>query len=349
MKKYLLLVALVLSTIPATLFAQSSDNVDIDPQGTSNCLVIVNNLRYRSTDFYTNNEVSALQDFLQNAGYLQSNPTGFFGLMTFASTKKFQSDNNISPTGYVGPITRAKIQAITCNSTTTATPPNTQAQNNQTQNSTPSQNYIPTTQTTSVPVVLYPNGGEVLNWGQQTWISWTPDSYTGYYDVSVRGIGSGNVYTISQYVPSKATDKLSVSWTPTQGNYEKDTQFVAKVCKSGTQVCDESNSSFSIPNSYAKPIILYPNNGEVLQGDIAQYISWTPQNNSGSFDISIIGIYSGNSYSVAQNVPYVASDKISTSWIPTTGSYEKDTLFKARVCITGTTICGESNNFSIKF
>jgi hypothetical protein len=131
---------------------------------------------------------------------------------------------------------------------------------------------------------------------------------------------------------------------------EKDTQFVAKVCKSGTQICDESNSSFSIPNSYSKPIILYPNNGEVLQAGVTQYISWTPQNNSGSFDVSIIGVYSGNYYSIAQNVPYVAADKISTSWIPTAGSYEKDTLFKARVCITGTTICGDGqNNFSIQF
>lgn len=199
------------------------------------------------------------------------------------------------------------------------------------------------------PVVLYPNGGEVLSWGQATSISWTPNSYTGYFDIFVRGIGSGNLYTVSQNVPAQAADRMSASWTPTQGNYEKDTQFVAKVCKSGTQICDESNSSFSIPNSYSKPIILYPNNGEVLQGGITQYISWTPQNNSGSFDVSIVGVYSGNSYSIAQNVPYVAADKISTSWIPTTGSYEKDTLFKARVCITGTTICGESNNFSIQF
>ena len=202
----------------------------------------------------------------------------------------------------------------------------------------------------SYPVILYPNGSEVLNWGQQTEISWTPDSDTGYYDVSVRGVGSGNIYNVSQNVSSKATDKLSVTWTPVQGNYEKDTQFVAKVCKSGTQICDESDSSFLIPNSYSKPIILYPNNGEILQGGVTQYISWTPQSNSGTFDVSIIGVYSGNSYSIAQNVSNISSDKISTQWIPTSGSYEKDTLFKAQVCITGTSICGEGqNNFSIKF
>ena len=88
---------------------------DIDtenPQGS--CLNLQNNLRYRSRDISTNDEVSALQDFLQANSYLNSEPTGFFGVLTLQATKNFQQANGISPTGFVGPITRAKIKALSC-------------------------------------------------------------------------------------------------------------------------------------------------------------------------------------------------------------------------------------------
>ncbi len=553
MKKYFagLITVLSLAIVPMLVSAAPTD---IDPSpSASTCVSLNNNLRYQSRDNFTNGEVSTLQDFLQSQNYLNSEPTGYFGLLTLRAAKNFQSANGISPTGYVGPITRAKISSLTCD--TSVIPPTTtnpvqptvppvpvQTQTPAPVNTAPvvwypnggenlqwgnyayitwnpvnysssfgvflkgvasgnvyiiKQNvpvqatdkmfvsWIPTqgsyekdtqfiarvcrTGTTicdesngsftisnpvtasltvlypnggevlsyaqqswiswtpdsyigsydvsirgvnsgniysvkqnvpssatdklsvswtptagnyekdtlfvarvcrsgtqicdesnssfsipnaysSQPTVLYPNGGEVLNWGQSTSISWTPDVYTGYYDIFVRGIGSGNVYTVKQNVPSSATDKLSISWTPIQGNYEKDTQFATRVCKSGTQSCDESNSSFSIPNSYSKPVLLYPVNGEVLQGGTTQYISWSPQNSFGSFDVYIRGVYSGNVYTIKQNVPNASSDKISTSWIPTAGSYEKDTQFIARVCITGTTICGESSSsFSVKF
>ena len=87
---------------------------DPDPNPTeSDCVSITNNLRYRARDANTNGEVSTLQDFLQSKGYLNSEPTGYFGLLTFKAVKDFQKDNNISPTGYVGPVTRAKIQTLT--------------------------------------------------------------------------------------------------------------------------------------------------------------------------------------------------------------------------------------------
>jgi peptidoglycan hydrolase-like protein with peptidoglycan-binding domain len=111
MNKKIFLSLLLLISIPLISFAQQSD---VDPQGDSSCVSIVNNLRYRTTDANTNAEVSVLQDFLQAGGYLKSNPVGFFGIMTTAAVKKFQKENNISPTGYVGPITRQKIKDQTC-------------------------------------------------------------------------------------------------------------------------------------------------------------------------------------------------------------------------------------------
>lgn len=88
---------------------------DVDtqnPQGA--CLDLQNNLRYRMRDTGTSDDISSLQDFLQANGYLHTEPTGFFGVLTLKAAKDFQQANGISPTGFVGPITRAKIKALSC-------------------------------------------------------------------------------------------------------------------------------------------------------------------------------------------------------------------------------------------
>ncbi|MBP6949175.1 MAG: peptidoglycan-binding protein [Candidatus Pacebacteria bacterium] len=381
MKNNIIRLVVVSAFLPMLAFAETvtdtvSDQID--------CVVITHALKLGSRDANTGGDVTTLQTYLSQANFLDADPTGYFGRATKKAVQDFQRANNITPLGSVGPYTRTKIKEISCtdsntNTTSVNTTPvvntNTQvvanpsatvntATNQVTTNTatiqanTQTQVFVPaivptpivTNNTNSKPTILYPNGGEVLNYGQSTWISWTPDTYTGSYDVSIRGVSSGNIYNLSQNVQSRATDKLSVAWTPTANSYEKDTVFVARVCKSGTQICAESASNFTIPNSYSKPVILYPNNGEILQSGITQYISWTPQNSSGSFDVAIIGVYSENEYWIKQNVSNAATDKLSVSWIPTAGLFEKDSVFKVRVCITGTSICGESqNNFTVKF
>lgn len=85
------------------------------PQTYSGCLLLTSNLIYGSRDYYTNGEVSKVQSFLALRGYLSSYLiTGFYGRMTYMAVQRFQSDNRIQPTGGVGPITRAQIQALTC-------------------------------------------------------------------------------------------------------------------------------------------------------------------------------------------------------------------------------------------
>jgi peptidoglycan hydrolase-like protein with peptidoglycan-binding domain len=54
-------------------------------------------------------EVLKLQQFLSTQGYLQAVPNGTFGLATLAAVKAYQQSAGISPTGYVGPQTRAGI------------------------------------------------------------------------------------------------------------------------------------------------------------------------------------------------------------------------------------------------
>jgi chitodextrinase len=64
-------------------------------------------------------DVTQLQQFLVTQGDLTAAPTGYFGTLTQAAVEQFQKANNISPVGSIGPITRAKITALT-NSCTTA-------------------------------------------------------------------------------------------------------------------------------------------------------------------------------------------------------------------------------------
>lgn len=124
MKKYIIgLVVLSLFIIPSLSLAQISD---VDPNPTaSDCVSLQSSgLRYRSRDANTNGEVSLLQDFLQTKGYLNSEPTGYFGILTLKAVKDFQKDSGITPTGYVGAITKAKISSLTgCDGTIIITTP----------------------------------------------------------------------------------------------------------------------------------------------------------------------------------------------------------------------------------
>lgn len=72
------------------------------------CSAINTDLTYNSNG----DGVSALQNFLASKGYLTATSRGYFGGLTVAAVKAFQIANGISGTGYVGPLTRAKIQNI---------------------------------------------------------------------------------------------------------------------------------------------------------------------------------------------------------------------------------------------
>jgi chitodextrinase len=63
-------------------------------------------------------DVTQLQQFLVAQGDLNATPTGYFGTLTQAAVIQFQKANNISAVGSVGPITRAKITALSNSCTT---------------------------------------------------------------------------------------------------------------------------------------------------------------------------------------------------------------------------------------
>ena len=54
-------------------------------------------------------KVTELQKFLIEKGFLQGQPTGNFFSLTLKAVKTFQSANSISATGYVGMLTRTKV------------------------------------------------------------------------------------------------------------------------------------------------------------------------------------------------------------------------------------------------
>lgn len=63
------------------------------------------NLKYGQRD----NEVMELQEFLVDKGFLKTIPTNFFGLLTLKAVKAYQTSVSVSPTGFVGVLTREKI------------------------------------------------------------------------------------------------------------------------------------------------------------------------------------------------------------------------------------------------
>ncbi len=82
----------------------------------SSCVIFSNNFGYGAYDYASNGSVSGLQNFLVNQGYFNSIylGTGHYGSITLRAVAQFQAAHGISPTGFVGPLTRALIQQISC-------------------------------------------------------------------------------------------------------------------------------------------------------------------------------------------------------------------------------------------
>ena len=123
MKKYIGISFVIASMLAPVLV--SAQQTDTPPAGAIQCANLAVSFGYGARDNTSVANVSMLQDFLSTNGYLKVTPNGFFGKGTLAAVKAFQSANGITPTGYVGPYTRAKIQQIDCVSTSTSTSPST--------------------------------------------------------------------------------------------------------------------------------------------------------------------------------------------------------------------------------
>jgi len=81
---------------------------------TPTCTSLKSTLRTGSRNTRTNTEVTKLQDFLNSQGYLKTEATGYFGSMTEKAVRDFQAKEGIQVIGIVGPMTRLKINTISC-------------------------------------------------------------------------------------------------------------------------------------------------------------------------------------------------------------------------------------------
>ena len=81
---------------------------------TGACINLTYKMAIGSKDLNTEGDVSGLQSFLYQKGYLKNTPTGYFGYSTRSAVQSFQKDNGISSNGFVGSFTRGRIKEITC-------------------------------------------------------------------------------------------------------------------------------------------------------------------------------------------------------------------------------------------
>lgn len=115
MKKYIsfLFSFLFLFSVVNSVFAAPSSG------GEETCISprLDYNLKFKDRDINKEGQVSVLQKFLVEEGYLNVAPTGYFGKVTLKALADFQKSNNITPAvGYMGPITRNKIKQVRYNS-----------------------------------------------------------------------------------------------------------------------------------------------------------------------------------------------------------------------------------------
>jgi peptidoglycan hydrolase-like protein with peptidoglycan-binding domain len=122
MKKYCisaLLLGVVFSL--STAFAQVSGTLLISSPVVDtvadqiDCTALRYALSLGSKDSKTGGDVTNLQVYLSQTGYLDVDPTGYFGNATKKAVQAFQRANGIAPQGNVGPYTRAKIKELSCN------------------------------------------------------------------------------------------------------------------------------------------------------------------------------------------------------------------------------------------
>ncbi|MDQ2933102.1 MAG: peptidoglycan-binding protein [bacterium] len=204
---------------------------------------------------------------------------GYFGAQTKLAVMKFQAANEIPNTGFVGPLTRAKL------------------------------NYTGA----SGLKITNPNGGQVWQQGSTQTIQWTSPTYirattadislVPFYSECPAGkvcpLGSVTASYFPYHAPySLATginiNQNSLSWkigssnsVACPANYScsptpiQDGQYKIQICESGTTNCDMSDAPFTITTTIKPTVqVLSPNGGEKLVANNTHIIKWSVSGSS---------------------------------------------------------------------
>jgi hypothetical protein len=286
--------------------AQSVGSISPNP---STCISFNSNVYYGLSDSY----VTTLQNFLISEGYLHVAATGYFGPLTFAAAQSFQAANGITNTGFVGPLTRAKIGSITCTvnpgpivvnppvfpiATTTPT----------TTTSAPMISYVsPTSGSIGSSFTIYGSGFSSIN------------NIVHFGSGTLTGVSSADGTTLSLTVPSQLSNCNLYSCTDTIIYVGPGTYPISVLNSVGTSnsvsftVTSSSNPS-PTPNptpaptspAAASPSIssLNPSSGNVGTQVTVLGSGFTPTNNTVKFgSTSLSGISSNSGSSLVFTVP----------------------------------------------
>ncbi len=354
MKKYILSL-FIFSLVLAPSFSFAVGDTDPNPQA-SDCVSIVNNLRYRDRDIDKNGEVSTLQDFLQSKGYLNNEPTGYFGLLTFKAVKDFQASNNISPTGYVGQITKAKIVALTCNSIPSGSNPVISGVSGpQTLNAN---------QTGTWTVSAYDQNGGTLSYS----VNWGDANYM------MNGVSGSQNFQTSQSATFTHSYTQAGTYTPAfTVTSENSIQCFKAPCPTNG---GSATTSLSVNVGGAVPVssiqVISPNGGETLNRGNYFQINWNevfPVCSGGAscmpapfyYDIKLAPYHAPCTDRfcpmIAYRMPYTIAQKVfgySYSWqvgnvidnnlYNTYSNYVPSGLYTVQICRSDGTVCDSSDS-----
>ncbi len=204
---------------------------------------------------------------------------------TAAAIVQFQAKYGIRQTGYVGPITRARLNILYGCSTIT---PNLTLSPNQ-----------------NLPIITVtsPNGGETWTKGSLVVINWTSSNIPADHNILTIRLRSsvGREYNLHSYTPNDGVEKVIVPDSLMSGNYTLEIKTIVN----GTTVFDASDSYFKIVDAIQPSItVISPNGGETYAINDRITVNWKTTGILSSERLSIIRLRSyssGKAYDLAYN------------------------------------------------
>ncbi|MEI6352332.1 MAG: peptidoglycan-binding protein [Candidatus Nomurabacteria bacterium] len=250
----------------------------------STCLDLTSNLKVGSTDSSTSGDVTQLQDFLYQGGYLSNSPTGYFGLATKKAVASYQKSLGLTGSGVVGSYTKKAIYSNSCQTAKKGSgpdvivkpidiPPVIQ----------------PVSTTTPSITITSPNGGEIYSPGQTISVNWKASNIpagavasislnlydsnnneiTSFTDASNASFSIDNITTHSITLPSLS---MLSSAGAVFGQHFKVSMGVA--LNTQKMVVDFSDSLFTIIPATSTPIqpiseFQIPANGQIIDNGVS--------------------------------------------------------------------------------
>lgn len=192
------------------------------------------NLKYGQRD----KEVTELQEFLIDKGLLKTTPSTYFGLLTFKAVKAYQTSIGVSSTGFVGVLTREKINKE-IDTVIASSNEAEKAETGSSTNTTPTTQAVTNNTTTSSSDSIYDTDVKYDNLGRKIIITQSPNYKVVDYVVANLVDSNGKLVSGFFYKYKKlfvSNDEINARNTQTQ-NVQPTTTAVTDVCKNieGTQ------------------------------------------------------------------------------------------------------------------